>query len=404
MRGTNRRRPTESFNPPPPQPTPDLYGSRFGGSRDSDASFASSRPSSIGMGRASTTAADLYSDRSHQSSAIRSINAYLSSHSFHIAFPPKQVPSVKDITEVIKFLISQLDYPSTTKFEEDLFIVLKALNCPIKINKSTLRSPNSPHNWPSYLALIHWLVQIPSYTNHLSNNSQASVENNSMYVYALDSYLNYIRGDDDAVEELDREFMGKLEKERDSVSKNVEELAKKVSESEGVKMGPTERERLEKEKAVLEEDLNKFNAIISELNSRIEKMEKVVEEKEREISEKVEEHKRICEENEDLKKRVELQTVNARDMERMRRELQAVERDIGDAESARSAWEDKSWDLDATVAHKFKELEALSMECNQSIRRFCLSNSLVFIKMKYVLLVLYVVKVFYRSIYSALLA
>ncbi|XP_031277765.1 kinetochore protein NDC80 homolog [Pistacia vera] len=379
MRGTNRRRPTESFNqPPPPQPTPDLYGSRFGGPRDSDASFASSRPSSAGIGRASI-AADLYSDRSHQISAIRAINAFLSSHSFQILLPPKQVPSVKDIVDIIKFLISKLDYPSTAKFEDDLFVILKSLNCPFKINKSTLRSPNSPHNWPSYLALMHWLVQIASYNNHLSNNSGSFAENNSMYLYALESYLNYIRGDDDSVEELDKEFIGKVEKERDSVSENVIQLEKKVKEMEGMNTGPTERERLEKEKGVLEEDVNKFNAMIAEFNTRIEKMEKAVEEKEREMADKVEERKRICEENEELKKRVELQTFNARDVERMRRELQAVERDIGDAETARNSWEDKNWDLDASLGHKFKELEALSMECNQAIRRLKLGIDIQYV-------------------------
>lgn len=371
MRGKIRRRPTESAL----QPTPDLYGgNRFGGSRDSDASFASSRPSSIGMGRAS--AADLYTDRSHQSSAIRAINAHLSSHSFHIAFPLKQVPSVKDITDVIKFLISQLDYPSTTKFEEDLFVVLKSLSCPFKINKSTLRSPNSPHNWPAYLALIHWLVQIASYNYHLTTNSKAFVENNSMYMYASDSYLNYIEGKDEDVDNIDKGFIEKLEKEKENVSEYVEELKKKVSEMEGAMTGPTEREKLEKEKCVLEEDLNKFNAIIGELNSRKEKMEKLVEEKEREIEKKVEEHKRICEENEEFKKRVKLQTINARDVERMRRELQAVERDIADAENARNEWENKTWDLDSTLGRKFKELEALSMECNQAMKRLKLATEI----------------------------
>ncbi|TXG53887.1 hypothetical protein EZV62_019143 [Acer yangbiense] len=378
MRGANRRRPTESFNPPPPQPTPDLYGGRFGGSRDSDASFASSRPSSVGMGRASITA-DLYSERSYQISAIRAINSYLSSQSFQISLPPKQVPSVKDITEIIKFLMSQLDYPSTTKFEDDLFIILKSLNCPYKINKSTLRSPNSPHNWPSYLALIHWMVQIASYTNHLLSNSGAFLENNSVYTYARDSYLNYIGGNDDAVEDLDREFIGKLKKERDSVSENVKELAHKVTQLEGLQTGPTEIEKLEKEKSVLEEDVNKFNAMIAGFDERIRKMEELVEEKEKEMKEKLEEYKRICQENDELKKKVELQTFNARDVERMKKELQAVERDIEDAETARSAWEDKCWDLDAKLTHKFKELEALSIECNQAIRRLKLSNDIRYV-------------------------
>ena len=89
-----------------------------------------------------------------------------------------------------------------------------------------------------------------------------------------------------------------------------------------------------------------------------------------EIQEKEAETGRVREENDGLRKRVEAQTVNSRDVERMRRELQAVERDIGDAEAARNSWEEKAWDLHATLGHNFKEIEALVMECNQAMRRF----------------------------------
>ncbi|TXG65282.1 hypothetical protein EZV62_006557 [Acer yangbiense] len=223
-------------------------------------------------------------------------------------------------------------HQSTTKFEDDLFVILKSVNFPYKINKSTLRPSNSPHNWPSYLALIHWMVQIASYTNQLLSNSRAFVEDNN-----------------------------------------------KVTQLEGLQTGPTEREKLEKESSVVEEDVNKFNAMIAGFDERIRKMEELVEEKDKEMKEKLGEHKRICHENEELKKKVELQTFNAHDAERMKKELKAVERDIEDAETARSAWEDKCWDLDATFIRKFKELEALSIECNQAIRRLKLSNDIRYV-------------------------
>ncbi|KAK0601437.1 hypothetical protein LWI29_024266 [Acer saccharum] len=183
-----------------------------------------------------------------------------------------------------------------------------------------------------------------------------------------------------------------LEKERDSVSRDVEELVEKVTQLEGLQTGPTEREKLEKESSVVEEDVNKFNAMIAGFDERIRKMEELVEEKDKEMKEKLGEHKRICHENEELKKKMELQTFNAHDAERVKKvleiwglkeriakELKAVERDIEDAETARSAWEDKCWDLDATFTRKFKELEALSIECNQAIRRLKLSNDIRYV-------------------------
>ena len=115
--------------------------------------------------------------------------------------------------------------------------------------------------------------------------------------------------------------------------------------------------------------MKKFHAIIAEISGRIASVEKILEEK-------VEENNKICEENEGLKRRVELQTFNARDAERIKRELLAVERDIMEAEVARNGWKEKSWDLDTMIGHKFKELEALSIECNQALRRFSFPYSL----------------------------
>ena len=222
---------------------------------------------------------------------------------------------------------------------------------------------------------MHWLVQIALYNDHLVSHCF-----DNTFVYALDSYLHYIRGDDDGMEAVDREFMGKLERERDAVAEGVKTLEKEVAERKGrleeLRSGPSAKEAVEKERGVLEGDVKKFHAIIAEISGRIASVEKILEEKEKELEVKVEENSKICEENEELKKRVELQTFNARDAERMKRELQAVERDIMEAEVARNGWEEKSWDLDTMIGHKFKELEALSIACNLALRRFSFPYSL----------------------------
>ncbi|TYG81253.1 hypothetical protein ES288_D02G284200v1 [Gossypium darwinii] len=367
MRATARGRPTESFHPPVAQQ-----------SRDSDASFASSRPSSVAIGRA-VSAVEPYAERAFQVATIRSINAFFSTHSIPpISTKPSQAPSAKELLNILTSLLSLLGFPCS-KVEDELGFLLKSLNCPFKFNKSTLRAPNTHHNWPNWLGIVHWLVQLAIYNEHLCQNSISSfAQNNSMTEYALECYKRFICGEDDLVEVLDKEFVQKLEKERENVVENCRALEKSVGEleakAEGLKTGPTEKEMLEKEKNVLEEDVKKFHAMIAEFTGRVAAMEKVLEEKQKELNVKEEERNRICEENEELKKRVELQTFNARDVERMRREMQAVEKDIVEAEMARNSWEDKSWDLDSAIGQKFKELTALAMECNQAIRRLKLGN------------------------------
>lgn len=211
------------------------------------------------------------------------------------------------------------------------------------------------------------------YNDHLSLTTTSFLNYNATLNYALESYLHFIRGDDESVDALDREFSEKLEEERESADQNVKSLGQEILSLEGkvesLRLEPSAKEVLEKEKCVLEEDERKFNSLIEQLTGAIAMVDKSLEEKEKEVDAKVLENKKILEENEELKKMVESQTFNARDAERMKRELQAVERDIAEAEIARNAWEEKSWDLDATLGHKLKDLEALSIECNQAMRR-----------------------------------
>lgn len=361
-----RGRPTGNFNHAPAP-------------RDSDASFASSRPSTVGVSRPSVV--DHYSDRSKQSDALQFINGFLSEHS-NIALPskPSQIPSQKEISEAFKLLLSLLGFP-ITKIDDDLYNLLRGLGCPFKVNKSALKAPNTPHNWPNCLSVINWLVQIAKYSDHLSKNGSDSFSfatSDSMNRYALESYMHFICGEDDLVEALDMQFMEKLEKERENVAEMINNMEKNYQElgamAENLRTGPTDRESMEKKKSELEEDVIKFHQIIEQYTSRMEDVEGILENKEKELRAKEEERMRICEENEELKKRVEVQTFNSRDVERMKRELQAVERDIGQAEASRNSWEDKSWDIASTIRHEFEKLQERAMECNQATRRLKLGN------------------------------
>lgn len=203
-------------------------------------------------------------------------------------------------------------------------------------------------------------------------------ESHKQFMYAINSYLLYIRGDDEAADALDEECIREMREWRDKLEENVTLLEENVKELEvkleGMKAGPSQKEVLEQEKAVLEKDVTKFHIMIEQLDGHLVEVQKKLEEKDKALEAKVEDRKRICEENEELKKKIEEQGINMRDAERMKRELQAVERDIEETEAARNGWEEKIWELDSEIAHKFKELERFMMECNQAIRRLKLGN------------------------------
>lgn len=219
------------------------------------------------------------------------------------------------------------------------------------------------------------------YNDHLLDSSMAAAtpfEDNTLFVYAINSYLRYISGDDEAVDALDGELSGKLEQEKESVVENVKGLKRTCEElevkMEGLRSGLSPMEKLEQEKAILEADLKKFHTVIDQTTGNIAGLDKVLEEKAKELKAKEEGRARICVENEELKKKAEEQKLNLWDAERMKRELQAVESNIEAAESERNEWEEKTWDLDSPIRHKLKEMEEFAIECNQAIRRL-ISNS-----------------------------
>lgn len=129
-------------------------------------------------------------------------------------------------------------------------------------------------------------------------------------VYAVDSYLLYMKGDDEVVEVLDRELVEKMEKERDFLVGNLklfDEEGKKLElEFEGTKFRFSEREMYESQRKDLEGDLGKFEGYIIFLQDANVIIEKVLEQKVKELIVKMEEIGRIREENEDFKKRVEV--------------------------------------------------------------------------------------------------
>ncbi|KAL8126963.1 hypothetical protein AgCh_014033 [Apium graveolens] len=220
---------------------------------------------------------------------------------------------------------------------------------------------------------MHRLVQIGNY-GEVTREEGLEYEENGIFDFSLRSYYYYISGDDERMESEDAVFLEKVTNERNVVEKNVNALVEKVRELEGklegLKNGPSEKEALEEQRKLLEEDVKKFYTMIEQLDMHTVNVQKSLEDKEKELEVKAVERKQICEENEELKSRVEEQGFNARDVERMKRELQAVERSTGYVEAERNSWEEKSWEVDSKIRKKFKELESLMIECNQAIKKF----------------------------------
>lgn len=142
---------------------------------------------------------------------------------------------------------------------------------------------------------------------------------------------------------------------------------------------PSRAQSLEGERGLLVEDVKKFEKVVETWGAKVAMMEARLGEREMELEKKEGEVRRLKADNVELKQRVDAQGVSARDVERMRRELQAIERDIAEAECERNAAEDKAWELEADVGRRFKEVEAMAVQCNQAIRKLKLGKDFEYV-------------------------
>ncbi|CAN6163541.1 unnamed protein product, partial [Urochloa humidicola] len=336
--------------------------------RDSDAaSLCSSRPaSSVGVGAGGVLN---FSDRATQAAALRVVNAFLAP-AVTLRGP---LPAARDIQAALRLLLERIDFPpNEATFEDDLIQALKFLGCPYKINRSALKNPGTPHSWPPLLSVLYWLTNFAQLCDAEASSAPEAPPNDLM-AYITQGYRHFLSGDDDAVEALDEEYLSKARKDGEATVATVRELEKEVQvlEAEVNKLtsGPSRRAVLEAEKEVFTADVKKFEAVLKTWKGKIGEREEALVDLEKELEAKVLDVQRTAAENQELLKKVDAQAVNVRDVERMHREMQAIESDIANAENGKASLEDKCWELDSKLVTKLDELEGLAEQCNQAIKR-----------------------------------
>ncbi|CAN6282624.1 unnamed protein product [Urochloa humidicola] len=374
--GGGRRFPKSSLAPSALEATPALDSSGIPirnldsafSRRDSDAaSLCSSRPaSSVGVGAGGVLN---FSDRATQAAALRVVNAFLAP-AVTLRGP---LPAARDIQAALRLLLERIDFPpNEATFEDDLIQALKLLGCPYKITRSVLKSPGTPHSWPPLLSVLYWLTNFAQICDAESASASEAPPNDLM-AYTTQGYRHFLSGDDDAVEALDEEYLAKARKDGEATVATVRELQKEVQELEAevnkLTSGPSRRAALEAEKEAFTADVKKFEAVMKTWKSKVGEMEEALVDLEKELEAKVLDAKRTAAENQELLKKVDAQAVNVRDVERMRREMQAIEGDIANAENGKASLEDKCWELDSKLVTKLDELEGLAEQCNQAIKR-----------------------------------
>lgn len=293
-----------------------------------------------------------------------------------------KAPTQRDFVLIFQWLYKRLDpaYKFTKSIENEVYFILKLLNYPFmdSINKSQISAVGG-HNWPYYLGMLHWLMEL---NMTMDAYSIEKVEQKPVFDadgldqifirYISRSYRAFLNLEDDYTEyknEMKKEFdqyTSKVYEELDSITAENEELENK---KKSLNNTVGNLENLTRKGVALESDLVKFKTYINTMEKRKQRWPSVLEK----IVEELEAAKKQLEENDkiktDLQAKIKEQGLQPADIDRINAERENLNRALERVTSSHDKMTKLCAEKEEVARTELETLESLIHQYNTSIYR-----------------------------------
>ncbi|KAL4682296.1 hypothetical protein H8959_001851 [Pygathrix nigripes] len=277
-----------SINKPTSERKVSLFGKRTSGH--------GSRNSQLGIFSSSEKIKDPrpLNDKAFIQQCIRQLCEFLTEngYAYNVSMKSLQAPSVKDFLKIFTFLYGFLcpsyELPDT-KFEEEVPRIFKDLGYPFALSKSSMYTVGAPHTWPHIVAALVWLIDCIKIHTAMKESSplfddgqpwgeetEDGIMHNKLFLdYTIKCYESFMSGAD-SFDEMNAELQSKLKDLFNVDAFKLESLeAKNRALNEQIARLEQEREKepvkssrvVEKLKASLQGDVQKYQAYMSNLES-----------------------------------------------------------------------------------------------------------------------------------------
>lgn len=232
-------------------------------------------------------------DRTFQAKIAQELHEYLLTNGFELeaghSLTPTALksPTQKDFTMIFQWLYHRLDpnHRFQKPIEQEAPPILKALRYPFaqSITKSQLTAVGSANSWPSFLGMLHWMLELILTTERYQSGAYddaAAAEGHDVgadriiFRYLTSCYRAWLAGDDDHDEFLDE--MSAAFDERAAVY--TSELSRLDAENAALRAqlaalndGEEPLKKLQDSRLLIETDTKKFLDYCSRLEHRIAK-------------------------------------------------------------------------------------------------------------------------------------
>lgn len=207
-------------------------------------------------------------------------------------------PPSKEFFYMLEFLMLRIDaafaFKDPKKPEEETPALFKAIKYPFGMSSRSLHSIGTPHAWPSFLAALHWLVELLNYHENAQMYRQAVLEDdpnspealrNAFFEFVAKSYTAFMAFDESEAQ-LEAEFVRTLldrNRERQETAARLQEHTQQIQEetvrlqeqdtrvsklTESLENSESELERLKAEVQKIKESNRATEAKLAEVKSR----------------------------------------------------------------------------------------------------------------------------------------
>ncbi|KAK6340875.1 kinetochore-associated Ndc80 complex subunit ndc80 [Orbilia brochopaga] len=344
--------------------------------------FASSGSSAIaGAGAGKVADPRPLRDGAFRAKMVQDIQDYLIQYNFEMEtkhnLSPKALtsPMQKDFVMIFQWLYHRIDpdYKFSLKgVETEALPLLKAIKYPYvgNITKAQLAAVGGANNWPTYLGLLHWMVQLNQalegfdggqYDDAIEQQNPDIGTAKVGYKYLSQCYMTWLNDEDDFTpfkEEMVQEFEARSAQDQETVlvlQSDYDELVKAISELED-ESGKSPLDRLKSEGETLRNDQEKFRKYIEHQREKTTQIRTVIAALKEEGEAAKAEIARLETEKAELQAAVDKQGLSTGDIDRMNTEREKLLKGL---EATEAKLEEASNIASNREAEALKKLELL---------------------------------------------
>lgn len=290
-------------------------------------------------------------------------------------------PPAKDFFLIVEFLLRRIDphfaFKDPKKPEEETPALFKVLKYPFGFTPRSLHSVATPHAWPTFLAVVNWLIELLTYNDYAQMHQAEMIEEDrtsqeamryAFFDFVAQAYQAFMSFDDKETQ-LEADFVRSLcerNQERQDATERLQDQTKEVqAETERLRTSDTRITTLAKTVETQARELEKLKAEVAKCKEAKEATAaKLVEYKMQGQTER-EAVDRLQYELTKLDAMLRHQMEQNLDVDKLNNEKQALKQSIMTVLHHRDEVEKASSALEMEISEKFREVDRGVSQLNQ---------------------------------------